>query len=65
MIDDAKGTKEIWYVQNFDIHQLDETKYGEFHSGDCYIIHYKYTLEKTEKHILYYWIVFRFLILNI
>ena len=57
MVDDGKGFKEIWYVQNFDLHKLDESKYGEFHSGDCYLIHYKYFVNFTEKHILYYWIV--------
>ena len=57
MVDDGKGFKEIWYIKNFNIELLDESKHGEFHSGDCYIIHYKYMLNNTEKHILYYWIV--------
>lgn len=56
MVDDGKGVKQIWYVQNFDIQKLEETKFGEFHSGDCYIVHYKYMLNNCEKHILYYWI---------
>jgi hypothetical protein len=60
MVDDGKGFKEIWYVQNFELHKLDETKYGEFHSGDCYLIHYKYFVNLSEKHILYYWIVISF-----
>jgi hypothetical protein len=57
MVDDGKGFKEIWRVQNFDIHKLPENKYGEFHNGDCYIIHYRYNYENRERHILYYWIV--------
>ena len=57
MVDDGKGFKQIYYVQNFDIHKLDESKYGEFYSGDCYIVHYKYSVNQQEKHILYYWIV--------
>ena len=57
MVDDGKGFKEIWFVQNYDIHKLNDSKYGEFHSADCYIIHYKYYVNLIEKNILYYWIV--------
>lgn len=57
LVDDARGTKQIWFVHNFDIHKLNEAKFGEFHSGDCYIVHYRYNVNKTEKDILYYWIV--------
>ena len=57
MVDDGRGFKEVWYVQKFDIYKMDESRYGEFHSGDCYIVHYKYMVEEKEKHILYYWIV--------
>ncbi len=57
MLDDGKASKEIWYVQSFDIHKLNEARHGEFRSGDCYIIHYTYRVNNSEKHILYYWIV--------
>lgn len=57
LIDDGKGFKQIWYIHNFDLHKLDSTKYSEFYTGDCYIIHYKYKLDNIEKHIFYYWIV--------
>lgn len=64
MVDDGKGFKQIWFVSNFNIHELDPSKYSEFHTGDCYIIHYKYKLDNIEKHILYYWIVSEFLIIS-
>ncbi len=57
MVDNGKGVKEIWVVKNFDIESLSQSKYGQFNSGDCYIIHYKYQLNNSEKHIFYYWIV--------
>ena len=57
MFDDGKGLKEIWFIQNFNLHKMNETKHGEFHSGDCYIVHYQYKLNNVDKHILYYWIV--------
>jgi hypothetical protein len=57
MVDDGKGFKEIWYIKNFNCEKLEESNFGEFHSGDCYIIHYKYVVNNAEKHILYYWIV--------
>ncbi|CAF0715415.1 unnamed protein product [Brachionus calyciflorus] len=56
MVDDGKGTKEIWYIHNSDIHKLDVSQYSEFHTSDCYIILYTYKLLNLEKHILYYWI---------
>jgi hypothetical protein len=57
MVDDGRGFKEIWFVQNFEIQKLAEAKHGEFYSGDCYIIHYHYKVKNSDKHILYYWIV--------
>ncbi len=57
MLDDGKSFKEIWYIQGGDMHKLNETRHGEFRSGDCYIVHYKYNVNSSEKNILYYWIV--------
>jgi hypothetical protein len=56
--DDGKnGIKKVWFINKFDIHELDEKKYGEFHTGDCYIVEYTYKMNNCEKTILYYWIV--------
>ena len=65
MFDDGKDFKEIWFVQNFNLTKMNETKFGEFHSGDCYIVHYQYKINNTEKHILYYWIVIQILEFNL
>jgi hypothetical protein len=35
---------------------LPESKYGQFNSGDCYIVKYTYTVNNKENYILYYWI---------
>ncbi len=57
MIDDGKGFKEIWYIHDSEMNKLNESKYGEFVTNKCYIVHYKYMLNDSEKHIIYYWIV--------
>lgn len=57
MIDDGNGFKQIWYVKDFDIHELNENNYGKFHTKSCYIIQYNYELGRSRKSIIYYWIV--------
>ena len=57
MIDAGNGFKQIWYIKNFDIHELNEQSYGKFQNKCCYIIHYAYQLGYSKKNILYYWIV--------
>jgi hypothetical protein len=57
MLDDGKAFKEIWAAHGFDLHRLADSRYGEFRSGDCYIVHYKYKVNGAERHIIYYWIV--------
>jgi hypothetical protein len=57
LVDDGKSFKQLWFAHNGEIHKLAENCYGEFHSTDCYLVHYKYVVNRVEKHILYYWIV--------
>lgn len=57
LVDDGKAHKQIWYAHSGDIHRLAELHYGEFHSADCYLVDYKYAVNRVEKHILYYWMV--------
>lgn len=35
---------------------MPESKYGQFNSGDCYIVKYTYSVNNKENYILYYWI---------
>ena len=56
--------QQIYYIQKFDLHKLPEQNYGEFHSGDSYIIDYKFKSNDKETHILYYWLVSTKLLLS-
>lgn len=58
LVDDGKSPhKRVWCVYQGDLHELAESYYGEFHSADCYLVHYKYFVGRAQKHILYFWIV--------
>ncbi len=42
MVDDGKGAKEVFRVDNFDLLQVAEEDHGRFYSGDCYVVLYAY-----------------------
>ena len=65
LVDDGKSFKQLWFAHNGEIHKLAENCYGEFHSADFYLVHYKYVVNRVEKHILYYWIVCFFLFYSV
>jgi len=56
MVDDGKGAKEIFRVDNFDLLQVQEDDYGKFYSGDCYVILYAYNNGSRDQYIIYYWL---------
>lgn len=66
LVDDGAGPKQVWFAQSGELQRLAESYYGEFHSANCYLVHYKYAVNRVDKHILYYWIVrFSFSYINI
>uniref|UniRef100_A0A8D9B6V5 Advillin n=1 Tax=Cacopsylla melanoneura TaxID=428564 RepID=A0A8D9B6V5_9HEMI len=52
LVDNGKGTKTVWRIKNVELEPIDESMYGVFFGGDCYLVHYKYELGD----ILYYWL---------
>lgn len=55
MVDDGSGTVQIWRVEGKDKVAVDQSKYGQFFGGDCYLILYSYDTDGREKHIIYMW----------
>ncbi|KAJ3449756.1 villin [Anaeramoeba flamelloides] len=54
-IDDGTGTLKIWRIENFKKEDVDESTYGQFFSGDSYIILYTYMQGTKECYIIYFW----------
>ncbi|KAJ3427674.1 villin [Anaeramoeba flamelloides] len=54
-IDDGTGTLKIWRIENFKKEDVDESTYGQFFSGDSYIILYTYMQGTRERYIIYFW----------
>ncbi|KAL0232698.1 hypothetical protein GEMRC1_011445 [Eukaryota sp. GEM-RC1] len=46
------GTR-VWRIDNFDVVDVDSTEYGQFYTGDCYIVLFNHSNRK-ERH-LFYW----------
>ncbi|XP_066571633.1 scinderin [Amia ocellicauda] len=51
MVDDGRGTTEIWRVESNGRIPVDPKTYGQFYGGDCYIILYTY----KNGQIIYTW----------
>ncbi len=57
MLDDGTSVKEVFRVDHFDLVQVEEADFGQFHSGDCYVVLYAYQVNGRDKYIIYYWLV--------
>lgn len=55
MVDDATGKLQIWRIENFNKVELPTNLYGQFFSGDSYILLYTYQVRGKDKHIIYFW----------
>ncbi|XP_015782794.1 adseverin isoform X2 [Tetranychus urticae] len=53
MFDDGSGDKQIFRICSFDLVPVESNDYGNFFSGDCYIIVYT---SATKVNVIYYWI---------
>ncbi|KAJ0055406.1 hypothetical protein NL108_017241 [Boleophthalmus pectinirostris] len=51
MVDDGSGDTKIWRVESSGRVPVDESTYGQFYGGDCYIILYTY----GARQIIYTW----------
>uniref|UniRef100_A0A3Q4BNU7 Gelsolin-like domain-containing protein n=1 Tax=Mola mola TaxID=94237 RepID=A0A3Q4BNU7_MOLML len=55
VVDDGSGKVQIWRVEGNDKAPVDQSTYGQFFGGDCYLVLYTYNLGGREKHIIYTW----------
>lgn len=54
-VDDGKGKLEIWRIENFKPVPVDPKMYGQFYSGDSYVLLYTYKVSTKENYIIYFW----------
>uniref|UniRef100_H2ZGB1 Gelsolin-like domain-containing protein n=1 Tax=Ciona savignyi TaxID=51511 RepID=H2ZGB1_CIOSA len=55
MVDDGTGKIEIWRIEQNELAPVDESTYGQFYGGDCYLILYTYENNGRKAYIIYYW----------
>jgi hypothetical protein len=55
MPDDGNGKLEIWRVEDFELAAWPKEKYGEFYSGDSFVMLYTYLVNDKENYIIYFW----------
>ena len=55
LVDDGKGTIEIWRIENFKKEPVPKEQYGHFYGGDSYIILYTYFKNDKKMFIIYFW----------
>ena len=56
MPDDGSGKTTVWVIRNLEKELVDKNKFGQFYSGDSYVILYEYKNKagKTAS-IIYFW----------
>eukprot|EP00026_Physarum_polycephalum_P000343 Phypoly_transcript_00343.p1 GENE.Phypoly_transcript_00343~~Phypoly_transcript_00343.p1 ORF type:complete len:1625 (+),score=418.05 Phypoly_transcript_00343:184-5058(+) len=55
MIDDGQGKVTIWRVEEYTKVEVPPSKYGEFYSGDSYLILYSYVFKNKDCYLIYFW----------
>jgi len=60
MVDDGSGDLKIWRIQNFKMVEVPKNTYGQFFSGDSYVLLYSYggnpaAGKEHINHIIYFW----------
>ena len=56
MVDDGNSEKvKIFLVEEFKRTLLPDDSYGEFYSGESYVVQYEYVWRNKDCHVLYYW----------
>ena len=49
------GCLQIWRVEEGEKVAVEQSSYGQFFGGDCYLILYSYSLGGRRQHIIYIW----------
>ena len=55
MIDDGKGQIKIWRIEEFQKVEILPSLFGNFYSGESYIVLYKYIWRNKDCFIIYYY----------
>lgn len=56
-VDDGSGAVTIYRIENFQKVEIAKEQYGQFYSGDSYIVLYEYKDKRnTDKSIIYFWL---------
>lgn len=56
MLDDASGSVRVWRIENLQRVEVAPEHYGQFYSGDSFIVLYKYrTKSGRDSYVLYFW----------
>ena len=55
ILEDQPGKIDIFRINEFRQELYVKELYGQFYSGDCYIILYTYIRRNTEKKLIYMW----------
>ncbi|KAL7976452.1 hypothetical protein Chor_008401 [Crotalus horridus] len=55
MPDNASGKLEVWRIENREMVPVNPKTYGQFYSGDCYLVLYTYTKSGRPYYIIYMW----------
>ena len=42
MVDDGSGTAKVWIIEGTEMSEYPESMYGQFFSGDSYVVQYTY-----------------------
>ena len=56
-VDDGSGTTKVWRIEDMDKVEVPEDKFGQFYSGDSYIVLYTYRPpgKSRDAYIIYFW----------
>ena len=54
-VDDCSGDITIWMVSGSEKKEVPPKRYGQFYSGNCYVVRYTYGIESDRSYILYFW----------
>ncbi len=54
-VDDGTGEVQMWRIENFEKAEVSKDDFGQFFSGDSYIVLYTYKPKNREEYMLYFW----------
>lgn len=55
MIDEGQGKIKQWIVEDFKKKDIDPQLYGQFYTGESYVVLYTYVWKNKDVHLIYFW----------